>query len=40
MWNEPGTWSPPNGLPGVPYFLATTGFSETDFWSMANSVHG
>jgi hypothetical protein len=38
MWNEPGTWTEPNGLPGVPYFLATTGLTEAEFWSTANTL--
>ncbi len=38
MWNEPGTWSEPNGLPGVPYLLGTTGLTEAEFWSTANSL--
>lgn len=39
MWNEPGTWSEPNGLPGVPYIMSTTGLTDAEFWSMANSLH-
>lgn len=39
IWNEPGTWSQPNGLPGVPYFLAATGLTDAEFWSVANSMH-
>jgi hypothetical protein len=39
MWNEPGTWSEPNGLPGVPYFMSTEGLTDAEFWSMANSAH-
>lgn len=38
IWNEPGTWSEPNGLPGVPYFLSTTGLTDAEFWAVANSV--
>jgi hypothetical protein len=38
MWNEPGTWSQPNGLPGVPYLLDTTGMTEAEFWATANSL--
>jgi hypothetical protein len=38
MWNEAGTWSEPNGLPGVPYMLSTTGFTEAEFWATANSL--
>jgi hypothetical protein len=38
MWNEPGTWTEPNGLPGVPYFLATKGLIEAEFWATANSL--
>ena len=38
-WNEPGTWSEPNGLPGVPYFILTTGLTDAEFWSITNSVH-
>jgi hypothetical protein len=36
MWNEPGT--PLDGQPGVPYFLTTDGFTETEFWKIANSI--
>ena len=36
MWNEPGT--PVGGRPGVPYFLTTDGFSESEFWNIANSL--
>jgi len=36
MWNEPGTAI--GGQPGVPYFLATDGFTETEFWAIAKSV--
>jgi hypothetical protein len=39
IWNEPGTWSEPNGLPGVPYFISTMGLTDVEFWSVANSVH-
>ncbi len=38
MWNEPGTWAEPNGLPGVPYALSTTGLTEVEFWATANSL--
>jgi hypothetical protein len=38
MWNEPGTWSEPNGLPGVPYVLGTTGLTDAEFWATANSL--
>jgi hypothetical protein len=38
MWNEPGTWSEPNGLPGVPYALSTTGLTDAEFWAIANSL--
>lgn len=38
MWNEPGTWTMPNGLPGVPYFLVADGFTDAAFWAVANSV--
>lgn len=36
MWTEPGT--PMGGLPGVPYLLSTTGLTETEFWTVANSI--
>jgi hypothetical protein len=36
MWNEPGT--PYDGLPGVPYLLRTDGFTEAEFWTIANSI--
>jgi hypothetical protein len=36
MWNEPGT--PLGGQPGVPYYLTTDGFTESQFWQIANSV--
>ena len=35
-WIEPG--SPYGGLPGLPYFLRTEGFTETEFWTIANSI--
>jgi hypothetical protein len=38
MWNEPGTWSEPNGLPGVPYLSETTGLTDAEFWATANSL--
>ncbi|MDQ6713792.1 MAG: hypothetical protein M3Z28_11485 [Candidatus Dormibacteraeota bacterium] len=36
MWNEPGTWL--IDQPGVPYFLTTEGFTEAEFWTIANSI--
>jgi hypothetical protein len=36
MWNELGT--PYDGMPGVPYLLRTDGFTETEFWAIANSI--
>lgn len=38
MWNEPGTWTEPNGLPGVPYLLYTRGLTDAEFWEVANSL--
>ena len=38
MWNESGTWTQPNGLPGVPYFLTTKGLTDAQFWAVANSL--
>jgi hypothetical protein len=38
IWNEPGTWTMPNGLPGVPYFLYTKGLTEAAFWALANAI--
>jgi hypothetical protein len=38
LWNEPGTWSQPNDLPGVPYFIASDGLTDAEFWAIANSV--
>ena len=38
IWNEPGTWAEPNGLPGVPYFLVAEGLTDSEFWAIANSV--
>lgn len=38
MWKEPGTWAEPNGLPGVPYALSTTGLTEAEFWATANTL--
>jgi hypothetical protein len=35
-WIEPG--SPYGGMPGLPYFLRTEGFTETEFWTIANSI--
>jgi hypothetical protein len=36
MWNEPGPSV--QGQPGVPYFLSTEGLTESQFWTVANSV--
>jgi len=36
IWTEPGT--PYGGMPGLPYFLRTDGFTETEFWTIANSI--
>jgi hypothetical protein len=36
VWNEPGT--PYDGMPGVPYVLRTDGFTEAEFWTIANSI--
>jgi len=36
MWNEPGTAV--GGQPGLPYFLSTEGFTESEFWNIANSI--
>jgi hypothetical protein len=36
IWNEPGT--PIGGQPGVPYFFTTEGFTESEFWTIANSI--
>jgi len=38
IWNEPGTWSEPNGLLGVPYYIVGSGLTDAEFWSFANSV--
>jgi hypothetical protein len=38
IWNEPGTWAMPNGLPGVPYFLTTNGLTDSEFWTVANAI--
>jgi hypothetical protein len=38
IWNEPGTWTEPNALPGVPYFLVTDGLTDQEFWAIANSL--
>jgi hypothetical protein len=38
MWNEPGTWAEPNGVPGVPYLISTTGLTDAEFWAIANSL--
>jgi len=39
MWIEPGTMSnpPPSGH-GVPYFLSASGFTDAEFWRVANSL--
>lgn len=37
-WNEPGSWTLPDGLLGVPYFLYTTGLTDAQFWAVANSL--
>jgi hypothetical protein len=36
MWTERGTSVA--GQPGVPYFLATQGMTESEFWQVANSI--
>lgn len=36
MWNEPG--ASVQGQPVVPYFLSTEGLTESEFWTIANSV--
>jgi hypothetical protein len=38
IWNEAGRWSEPNGLPGVPYMLSTTGLTEAEFWATADAL--
>jgi hypothetical protein len=38
IWNERGTWTMPNGLPGVPYFLYGKGLTDAEFWTVANSI--
>jgi hypothetical protein len=38
MWNEPGTWSEPNGLPGLPYYMRSEGLIDAEFWALANSL--
>src|SRR4029077_17712015 len=35
IWNEPGTWAEPNGLPGAPYMLSTAGLTARNFWDIA-----
>ena len=39
MWSEPGTMANPQLKDGgVPYFLATTGLTDQEFWQVANSL--
>jgi hypothetical protein len=42
IWIEPGTMANPQaagfGGPGVPYFLAATGYTDQEFWRIANSL--
>jgi hypothetical protein len=38
IWNESGTWALPNGIPGVPYFLASKGLTDAEFWAVANAI--
>lgn len=43
MWTEPGTMSASSagegfGGPGVPYFLSATGYTDAEFWQIANSL--
>ena len=43
IWIEPGTMSSSAaaegfGGPGVPYFLSATGYSDQEFWQVANSL--
>ena len=40
-WGEPGTASPNLQIKpeyGVPYFLSTEGFADSEFWQIANSL--
>ena len=34
----PGTWTEPNGLPGVPYLLSAKCLTDAEFWGLANSL--
>lgn len=39
MWSEPGTMTNPQLKDGgVPYFLASTGITDQEFWQVANSL--
>jgi len=39
MWTEPGTMANPDlAGGGVPYFLATSGLTDKEFWQVANSL--
>lgn len=43
MWTEPGTMSPSAqaegfGGPGVPYYLSAIGYTDQEFWQVANSL--
>ena len=39
MWMEPGTMSNPGVAgQGVPYFLSADGFTDAEFWQVANSL--
>jgi hypothetical protein len=39
LWIEPGTTSNPQlSGPGVPYFLSASGFTDAEFWRVANSL--
>jgi hypothetical protein len=39
LWIEPGTTSNPQlSSPGVPYFLSASGFTDAEFWRVANSL--
>ena len=39
IWVEPGTMTnPPLSGQGVPYFLSASGFTDAEFWQVANSL--
>lgn len=39
LWDEPGTFGEEPSTGAVPYYLASTGLTEAEFWAIADSLH-